>query len=317
MHQGSAGEEIFLRRGRSQRIGASVAGLALVVAMCGWIAFCLFNPSQPGQSSGTEARSFRGRHHRLTRAVVGVNIIRRGWLRNRLGVATDTLTIDVGQTLRRPLKLDRADIAAILVDDAAVANGDERLRFSVGDAYLYSSVAGSALAMLGGEGTVPNVALVFKRPLSFDEPRRLPPANGRAPLEPLRRSLAVPGILLCCEHPHALPATHDLQAVPSAGHPEPLTALRPLTEGQTARSLAVRSVALALAVTIAFLAQLPGERVQPPSCQSRRPPQFCSGLLLDARLRARERGGWARLVPLLLLATGLVALSALATASRY
>jgi hypothetical protein len=285
--------------------------------MCGWIAFCLFNPSQPGQTPGQRLGLSAAAIIGLPGLWWGVNIIRRGLLRNRLRVATDTLTIDVGQALRRPLRIDRADIAAILVDDAAVANGDERLRFSVGDAYLYSSVAGSALPMLGGEGTLPNVALVFKRPLSFDEPRRFPPANGRAPLEPLRSRLAVPGLLLRCEHPQALPASDGLEAVPSAGESEPLTALSPLTEGQTARSFAVRSVALALALTIAFLVQLPGRTSATAVVSIAAAASICSGVLLDARLRAHERGGWTRLVPLLLLATGLVALSALATASSY
>lgn len=129
----------------------------------------------------------------------------------------------------------------------------------------------------------------------------------------------MPGLLLRCEHPHALPASDELEAVPSAGEPEPQTALSPLTERQIARSFAVRSVALALALalTIAFLLQLPGRTSATAVVSIAAAASICSGVLLDARLRAHERGGWTRLVPLLLLATGLVALSALATASSY
>lgn len=73
-----------------------------------------------------------------------------------------------------PIKLDRAVVAGVIVDDDPARNGDERFRFSIDRAatYLYSSISGSALPILSPEPTVPNLAIVFDQPLEFSEPRR-------------------------------------------------------------------------------------------------------------------------------------------------
>jgi hypothetical protein len=89
-------------------------------------------------------------------------------------VRDDVISSILPRTLRRPIKLDRAVVAGVIVDADAVSNGDERLRFSVDEdaTYVYSSIGGSALPILSPERAVPNLAIVFDRPVEFSEPRR-------------------------------------------------------------------------------------------------------------------------------------------------
>lgn len=287
--------------------------------MCGWIAFCLFEPTQPAQTPGQRAAVSAAALIALPGLWWGVGIIRRGLARNWLKVDAGTLTIDVPQSLRRPLTIEHADIAAVLVDDTGTSNGDERLRFltGTGDAYLYSSLTGSPLPMLGGEGTLPNVAVVFTRPLAFDEPRHRPPSNGRVPLRPLRRNHVVPGVLLCCERPNTLGGGAAPQPAAVVDESELLVLRHPLTEGLVAWWIGLRSALVAIVLVALFLARVPERTAATTYVAVAAAGSICAGLLLDARARGREHRGWKRVIPTLFLVAGLVALFALVVSSNY
>lgn len=190
---------VTLERRRSSRIAAATCGAALLAAALAWLTFCLTIKPGPGAARGAQViillmslvsvpmLGFASRL--LLDAISGGEIV----------VGEDALSIILPPTLRRPIKLDRAVVAGVIVDEDAVSNEDERLRFSVdGDAtYLYSSIGGSALLILSPERAVPNLAIVFDQPLEFSEPRRrIFSLDDFVPLRPLQPPLPAPGVFL-------------------------------------------------------------------------------------------------------------------------
>ena len=243
-----------------------------------------------------------------------------------LVVGEDVLSIVLPRTLRRPIKLDRAVVAGVIVDDDPARNGDERLRFSVDrDAtYLYSSIGGSVLPLLSPEPTVPNLAIVFDQPLEFSEPRRrILSRLDFSPLQPLQPSSPAAGVLLRVADParasrqlarwsHPERVRGALGSTPSLRRPDHLPCSvralrRPLPREYVRRSARWSSLPL---IGVVFASVFASSRA---SLSLDREALLLvalilllSGGVLDTRLRYQERGGVARLASVGLVGAGLL-----------
>jgi hypothetical protein len=190
---------VRLERRRSSRIAAGRCAVTLLAAAVAWLTFCLLAKPAAGAMPGADAMI-------LLLSLVSVPMLtsaRRLLLDavdgGELVVGEDALWIILPRTLGRPIKLDRAVVAGVIVDGDAGRNGDEWLRFSVDRdrTYLYSSICGSALPILSPERAVPNLAIVFDHPIAFSEPRRrVFSLDEFSPLRPLQPSSPTLGVLL-------------------------------------------------------------------------------------------------------------------------
>ncbi len=269
----------------------------------------------------------------------------------RIVLGDDALSIVLPGTLRRPIEIARMHVRKAIVDPAGHANGEERLHFAVAPGrFLYSSVGGSDAPFLGADPAFPNLAIVFDKPMAFDEPRRrltvrvesasTPSgaavsaiANEFAPMHPLSAGCAVPGLLLRVDNPGpaSVVFSHWLGTSDDSSEPTQAPAIRPAL---TAQALAQRRLrtwggALFVGLFAAFGAVRGGGHgfvgaVGRAAHQGEALGLGIAGLLLsagmvfDMRLRAEERRGLARLPSFALVATGMMVIAVtMAAGSGY
>jgi hypothetical protein len=320
---------VSLERRRSSRVAAATCGVVLLAAALAWLLFCLTVKPGPGAVRWAHTLIVLMSLMSVPLLIAARRLVLDAMAGGKIVVGEDVLAIFLPRTLRRPIRLSRAVVAGVIVDQNAVSNGDERLRFLLdGDStYLYSSVGGSALPILSPERAVPNLAIVFEHPLAFSEPRRrIFGAQDFLPLRPLQPSAPARGLLLRVADPvraslqlarwYDLGRARDaLGTLPSigakahgpTGSRRGMALRRPLSREQMKRSTAWPSLPLigvVLAVvyagrhasftTIRELLLLAGVAL------------FLTGGALDMRLHYQERGGRARVMSLGLAATGLM-----------
>ena len=194
--------ELRLFHSRSEKaLTYFVGGLIGVLAVC-WGVFCLAIPV--GNQASTEATILLRSLSVL--AIPGV-IYARSSIGNlypppRLRVFADHIEIREPGLLRRPLRIDRADVSAIQIDAEADAVGDDRLRFPVTvggqTEWLVSSIDGTKLSFVMRPPRQANVAFTFRESRHIAEARlKKDPSADKHPTFPVvNRSSPVPGLLL-------------------------------------------------------------------------------------------------------------------------
>lgn len=323
---------VTLERRRSSRIAAGVCGIALVAAALAWATFCLTEKPGPGAVRGAQVMILLLSLAAVPMLGYATRLLLDAMSGGKILVEEDLLSIVLPRTLRRPIKLDRSVVAGVLVEEDAVKNNDERLRFPVdrddGDAtYLYSSISGSDLPILSPERAIPNLAIVFEQPLEFTEPRRRRFSRDYfSPLRPLQPSLLVPGMLLRAADPvhaslqlaswsdpeHVRGVLGGSPSVSSSGS-RPTSSRRgvPALRRPLSRERATASIwsSLPLIGALLGLSYVGGHA----SFTASRAALFLvalvlvlSGGVLDTRLRYQERGRLARVLSIGLAGIGLM-----------
>ncbi len=315
-----------------------MCALALLASAVGWVAFCVTTKPGPGAVGGAHTFLLLMSLASLPMLSYARRFLLDASAGGEVAVGENVLSIILPRTLRRPIKLHRTGVAGVIIDAEAVANADERLRFSVdgGASYLYSSIGGSVLPILGAERAVPNLAIVFDQPLKFSEPRRrFFGLSDFLPLRPLQPSSPAPGVMLRVADPVSaslqLASWNDpdrvrlaLSSAPSAnppGHqPDGLARNVPPLRQPLSREHAKRATwPSLLLVGVVFALVYAGRHA---SFSLGREVLlavgfafFLSGGVLDTRLRNQERGGFARVMSVGLAGTGLMMVMAVTALS--
>jgi hypothetical protein len=320
---------LCLARSAASRGVAGGCGLAVLLAAIGWLAFCLTATPGPSAARGAGVIIRLLGLVSLPMLAFAALLIRDAASRAQIELTRHALRVSTPGALRRPITIVREHVEAVIVDAGGFVNLEERLRFAVDNGgFLYSSISGSDLAFLGSEATVPNLALVFERPLVFPQARRR--WLGRtefAPLRPLSPGQSEPGVLLTLKdpagaeralyawlHPDGSPretARIDADLAPGDNAtPVSLspTLRHPLTEPVLARRRLLSrffAAAFGLGVTIWIAA---GHAAGAVNAVILAMAAGCivAGITRDTKLHDEERGTLARLPSVALVAIGLV-----------
>jgi hypothetical protein len=187
---------IPLRKSRYRRVLAGVGGMLLIPVAFLWALIVIY----AGDGSASVFAVVLLSVPWLAGTLWGIGLLIKALSRSELRVESDRLVLVDRLNAAGPIEVARDDIESIALDDGSGATAANRLRFPIERPgrlaeFLWQRRKPSVFRRVGDAGPAPNMALLLKRPLSFQGGRRVL-WSYTADSPPVKRGEPVTGLLV-------------------------------------------------------------------------------------------------------------------------